>query len=142
MASVSGVRRGQNRILFPSTVARNIDRRGQIFFRGCFTKINLFTGLYGFHRPEGGETGMETGKRQIIVAGEMWSIPDFDLYGVFRSLRGGVGLPSLANLEARPRPQTPSADPVRPRRRAASHLERYLFISIASAFAFFIAFLI
>jgi hypothetical protein len=29
----------------------------------------------------------------------MWSIPDFDPYGVFRSLRGGVGLPSFANLE-------------------------------------------
>ena len=62
-------------------------------------EIPFHPGPAVFTAPKANKREGKWGKDKIIAAGEMWSIPDFDPYGVFRSLRGGVGLPSFANLE-------------------------------------------
>jgi hypothetical protein len=78
-------------------------------------------GLAVFTAPKVTKREGKWGKDKIIVAGEMWSIPDSDPYGVFRSLRGGVGLAFTCQLGS----QTPS-DPL-----ATSIIgDRFFFVAV------------
>jgi len=66
-------------------------------------------GLVVFTAPKAAKQEGKRGKDKSVVAGEMWSIPDFDPYWVLRSLRGWSELAFICQLGS----QTPS-DPSPP----------------------------